>query len=111
VAFEAYDLHKDKHFDWKTLVVPHGDACYDIPNQLRAEAEAAQDDTVFGVALRAHLEERGHEKIRRSSFNLPFFLEILRQDHSQKKGAYIIYQRIERARPTGTRGGDETIRV
>lgn len=89
MAFEAYDLHKDKHFDWKTLVVPHGDACYDIPNQLRAEAEAAQDDTVFGVALRAHLEERGHEKIRRSSFNLPFFLEILRQDHSQKKGAYI----------------------
>ena len=89
VGFEAYDLHSDKKFDWTTLLACHGDAVYDIPAQLRAEQIAAQNDTPFSRELAIHLEKRGHELIRRSSFNLPVFLQTLEADHSQRIGAWI----------------------
>ena len=89
VGFEAYEFHEDKSFDWKTLLAPQEDAVYDIPALLREEQVAMQDDTIFGKALAEHMGLRGHEAIRRSSFNLPAFLRVLRTDHTQAKGAWI----------------------
>lgn len=89
VGFEAYEFHEDKSFDWKTLLAPQEDAVYDIPALLREEQVAIQDDTIFGKALAEHMGLRGHEAIRRSSFNLPAFLRVLRNDHTQAKGAWI----------------------
>ena len=89
VNFRDYALHRCKSFDWKTLLVPHGDATYDKAALHRLEAVAAGDDTAFGRALHGHLAARGEEDIRRSSLNLPAMLQLLRADHTQVKGAWI----------------------
>ena len=86
---KAYRLHRCKKFDWKSLVIDHGDATVDHNALRRLEAEAAKDDTEFGRALREHLRLRGDEEVRRSSFRLPAFLRLLRADSGQSRGAWI----------------------
>ena len=87
--WDAYALHKDMNFDWKALLLEHGDATYNFTELQRLEEEVAKDDTVFGAALREHLDKRGGEEIRRSSFKLPQLLLMLRKDGTQERGAYI----------------------
>ena len=88
--FDSFEIDED--LDWKSMLVPHGDAEYDFSELIKMEAAAMATTTIFGQALAKELATRGDEEILRSTMHLPTWLTILAEDHTQERGAWLYVQ-------------------